>query len=428
MKKYNLINYCKSIFLFSALLFTSSTYAQEITSWVESSTNASLQMSNDGYFQYDGTDGQFQGVYGVQDNILSLQDANGNIMQYTVQEYSQTKMILVDQLGTTYNFVNINNSSQMTQKLPWEDKKYTKVIATNKNDEWLESHTQIYVNFIELLIWEPLNSSEINDIRASNLIDFKSNSQLALTDVSQTEAALKQLYSLNNAEAVAMFREELFASLITSSEQNPEINETVLMKIYSNHVVILKYDPTTRLSLSNQDVEAYIKYLQFQNMLMGQSITLTKDEGQMLQMQLVNGFTQMNLQQKQSIAFASYIWSGIEQQWSNLSPTEKTNYIAQVQEQMNIQNTTVSSQQVNATMNQNYNYGDDINGVAAQYEREAAANGMSIEAYIELRKQQMQSDSNMFTMMQNNMMESHALSMNIISKMGDGDTYYSVEY
>ncbi len=425
MKKISSLKKLKKSLLLFTLIYSSSIYSQEITTWVESNTNASLQLSTDGYFQYSGNDGQFQGVYGIQGNTMSLQDVNGNILQYTIQSYSESEMVLMDQFGAIYNFISTVISAH---PLPWEQDKFNKVIETNKDDQWLESYTQIYVNFVQLLIGQPLSITEINDIRTSNLVDFKNNPQSTYTDVSQTEAALKQLYSLNNAEAIALFREELFASLIESAEQNPAINETILMKIYSTHVSILHYDPQTRLSLSNQDVEAYINYLQFQNMLMGQAVTLTNKEGQMIQMQLVNGFGKMNLQQQQSVAFANYIWSSVEQQWSNLNPEEQNQYIAQIQEQMNIENMNVSSQEVSTSMNQNYSYGDDIPSVADQYRLEAAQKGMTIDDYIALRKREMQADSNMFTIMQNNMMEDNAMMLNIINNMGDGDTYYTVEY
>lgn len=409
-----------------SFIFCLNAHAQVAGTWVENTTHAMLVLGADGSFQYSGTDGQFQGTYGIQGNIFSMQDYYNNTLQYSIQTYTDNQLVLMDQNGAYYNFQR-QGTAQIN--LPWDDAKFDKALATKGNNSWKERETQIYVSFIQLLIGKKLTVAEMNQIRKSNITDFNENPQVIKNDVQQTENAMKQIFSFNSPDAVAYFREELIATLYQSVQQNPELNNSPLMSIYNQHVQILQYDPTSRLSLSNQDVEAYIQYLQFQNMLMGQSYNVSKQEAEMLQMQLVNGFNALELTQKQSIAYASFIWDVVEQQWSGLTAEQQQQYIAQVQSQMNVQNTTVSPQQVDQSMNTSQDYSADIQALVDKSKAEAAAKGMSVQEYINYKQRELNANSNMFNMMQNSMTENHATMMNVINNLGGGDdSYYYVDY
>lgn len=312
--------------------------------------------------------------------------------------------------------------------LPWDDDQYRHDIATNGMFAWTERETQIYINFMELLIGKQLSPEEVDEIRKSNITDFNQNSQAIKHDVAQTETTMRQIYASNSAEVVANFREQFVAALFQSSGRTDQLAESTFVKIYNRHVQILQYDPVTHLSLSNQDIEAYIKYLQFQNMLMGQSYVVSPQEAEMLQMQLVNRFTTLPFQQKQSLAYASFIWEVVERQWSNLTKEQQQQYIEQLQGQMNIQNVSVSPQDIEASMQTQEDFEKDIQAMVEKSKAEAKSRGMSIEEYINYKQQEINANNNLYTMMQNTMTENHATMLNVINNMGDGGDYYYVDY
>jgi hypothetical protein len=200
------------------------------------------------------------------------------------------------------------------------------------------------------------------------------------------------------------------------------------MRIYNRHVQILQYDPTTGLSLSNQDVEAYIRYLQFQNMAMGQPNHVSAEELEMFQVQLVNSFNGLPIEQKKSLAFSSFIWEVLEKQWSNLSPQEQKQYVEQVRSQINQQNVAASHQVKEPTTKSEKAISEDIQALVDKSKAEAEAEGMTLDEYIRYKQAELNVNSNLFTMMQNSMTENHATMMNVINNMGGGDDYYYVDY
>lgn len=311
---------------------------------------------------------------------------------------------------------------------PWNEEQYIHDLVKNGSLTWRERDTQIYLNFMQLLIGKQLTSDEAEEIRKSNISDFNQNPQFIKNDVGQTEATLQQVYSANSPDAIAYFREQLFASFYQAAQQNPQLNDSPLMKIYNRHVQILQYDPVSQLSLSNQDVSAYIKYLQFQSMLMGQSNTVSSQELEAMQVQLVNSFNGLPIQQKQSLAYASFIWDAVEKQWSNLSSEQQQQYIGQVQSQMNLQNASVSPQQVEESIQTQDDISEDIQALVEKSKAEAEAKGMTVEEYIRYKQRELNANSNLFTMMQNTMTENHATMLNVINGLGGSDDYYYVDY
>lgn len=313
--------------------------------------------------------------------------------------------------------------------LPWEKEQYDKELAQNGTFRWKERDTHVYINFMQVLIGKQLTLEEAEKVRRSNLTDFNQNPQLIQNDLAQTEATLRQIYSASNPEAVAYFREQLFSNLYQTAQRSPQFNDSPLMQVYNRHVQILQYDPSTGLSLSNQDVEAYINYLKFQNMLMGQTNNASSEELEMMQVQIVNSFNGLPIEQKKSLAFASFIWESVETQWSNLNSEQQERYKEQVQNQMNAQGVSTSPTTEEPTIAETEKeIAEDIQTLVDKSKAEAEAKGMSVEEYIRYKQRELNANSNLFTMMQNNMTENHATMMNVINNLGGGDDYYYVDY
>jgi len=400
--------------------------AQMQETWIDYANNNQLVLLANGTFQFNNSATTTQGSYAVANNVLMLQDTNGNNYQYAVQAFNNDSMVLVDNMGIQYNYVksqtNSNNTNYLTSNnismnFPWDNAQYMNVLAEKNGYQWRERENQLYVELLELLIGQKATMAEVNRMREDFKQEFLSNPQKALNDIKDLETPMEQIYTIHDIEKVAMLREIVAASFYETIQQQPEMNNYAFVQILHNHVKILSLDSATKLNLSNQDAQAYINYLQFQMMLSGQNYQLSQQQRLAMQMYLANQFPQLPLQQKQALAFASFLWNNVQRQWSSMGVTQQQQYIAEVQTQMNIQNQALQTQNINdfwgSATTQNYtsysNTDDD-------------STALSASAFESI----MQSNRNMYQMMENSMTESHVTMMNIINS--DPSYEYVVDY
>ena len=406
--------------------------AQMQETWIDYANNNQLILYANGTFQFSNSATTTQGSYAVANNVLMLQDANGNNYQYAVQAFNNDSMVLVDNLGIRYNYVksqtnanNVNNSNNnfsanntANMNFPWDKAQYMTVLAEKDGYQWRERENQLYVELLELLIGQKATTAEVNRMREDFKQEFLSNPQKALNDIKSLETPMQQIYTIHDMEKIAMLREVVAATFYETIQQQPEMNNYAFVQILHNHVKVLSLDSATKLNLSNQDAQAYINYLQFQMMLAGQNYQLSQQQRLAMQMYLANQFPQLPLQQKQALAFASFIWDNVQRQWSSMSVAQQQQYIAQVQNQLNIQNQQVNMQNVNSFWNsantQNYDSYSNYNNTNS-----TALSASAFEA-------QMQANQNIFQMMENSMTEQHVTMMNIINS--DSDYEYVVKY
>jgi len=400
--------------------------------WVDYNNNAQLNLSNDGTFRFSNSAAVLQGSYTVQNNVLMMQDSSGNYYQYNVLSYSTEQMVLSDQNGVSYSYVrsqnsaSLNNTQQTNTSFPWDNPQFNHVLSQKNGYQWRERENWIYVEFLQFLIGQPLTQSEIASIRQDFINHFNQDPAAYIKEIKDIETAMTQVYSLINMQQVAMIREEMTTVFNTLVKQQPKMHSFSFVQILNNHVKILSTDTQSNMSLSNQDVDGYINYLQFQAMLLGQNYQLSQQERMTLQVRLASEFNSYSAEQKQTLAFASFIWNYMAQQWANLNASQQNQYIAQIQSQMNIQNTQVNA---NEFWNSTENYDSssyDISSIENKYRQEAAAKGMSLNQYLDYKQRDMAVNNQIYTMVQNNMTENHAMMLNIINS--DSNYEYVVDY
>jgi len=407
-------------------LLVSSAFSQIAGTWVEKKINAQMILTTEGSFKYIGQDGQFQGKFSATNNIFVMQDINGNYYQFYIQAFTNNKLVLVDKNGAVYSYEKQSNKSIGKNNYPWQQNKYNKIIASKNNLNWKESQTQIYINFLELLVGQKIKQHEINKIRQSNIHDFKNTPKQIIKDVKDVELSLLKIYSLNSSQAIAMVREELFNIIHLATKKQTELKNNIFIKILNSYIQILKYDVNTNLSISNQDVNSYVKYLQFQNMLMGKQYKITQQERAMLQIQLVNSFESFPLEQKKALAYADFLWNVINKEWNKLSVNQQKTYLSNIQNQLNTQNSNTNLQREAQKFwnNSNKQVETDISQIENRYKKEAAAKGMTLKQYLKYKQNNMAVNKQIFNTMQNTMNENHALMLNI----GSNNDYYYVDY
>lgn len=420
--------------LFSCIAFISITTnaAHDSEIWIDYNNNTQLTLAGDGTFQFSNAASVTQGSYTVQNNVLMMQDSAGNHYQYNVVSYSVEQMVLSDQNGVSYSYVHslknnsVNDNVQSNPKLPWENSQYSTVLSQSNGYQWRERENWVYIEFLQFLIGQPTTQSEIAAIRQDFINQFNQRPEAFINEVNGIETTMKQVYSLTDMQQVAMVREEMSTMFNNLVKQQPQMNNYAFVQTLNKYVRILSVDTSSNLSLSNQDVDGYINYLQFQAMLMGQNYQLSQQDRMTLQVRLASEFNTYSVDQKQTLAFASFIWNNLAYQWSSMNASQQGQYITQVQNQMNVPNTNVNANEFwNA--NNNYDYSsNDISSMESRYRQEAAASGLSLNQYLDYKQTSMETDNMIFTAIQNNMTENHVMMMNMLST--DSDYEYVVDY
>ena len=390
--------------------------------WIDYSNNTQLTLAADGSFRFANAAAVTQGSYTMQNNVLMMQGVVGNHYQYQVLSYSSEQMVLSDQNGVAYTYVSsqkhnsTNNNSQLNTKLPWNNPQYNNILSQSGSYQWRERENWVYVEFLQFLIGHPISQTEVAAIRQDFIKQFNQRPEAFINEARDIEATMAQVYSLNNMQQVAMVREEMSTTFNNMVKQQPQMNNYAFVQTLNKYVRILSIDTNSNLSLSNQDVAGYINYLQFQAMLMGQNYQLTEQDRQAMQFWLVNEFNNLGTEQKQTMAFAGFIWNNLAIQWSNMNAYQQQQYLNQVQSQMNIQNVAVNPQTTNNFWN-NANQYDYTSSYTTDF---------NAQAYVNYAESVRKADNQMFTAMQNSLTESHVTMMNIINV--DSDYEYVVDY
>lgn len=412
----------------------------------DNTNNTQLTLLNNGTFQFKTQVATIQGSYRVQNNQFMMQDTAGNLYQYTIQTYTGIQVVLIDANGVAYNFVqgqgqqnqNTNFLAQQVAQsaplnqtyLPWENRNFRTVLAYKNGHQWTERENQIYVELLQLVLNRRLSIEEINSMRGDFIKEFNEKPTEALKEIEDIAKPLALVFSLHDLQKIAMLREQLSTSMHQMAQQQPAMNNYKFFKILNKDIKILSVDTETNLSLSNQDIDAYISFLQFQTMLSGQNYQLSLQEKTMLQIQLVNEFTHYSMEQKETLAYADFIWNNVEKQWSQLSVSQQQQLIVQTQNQMP-NNYNQNAQQVNPQQfwnQQESNIGctNCVDDSLAQFKTEAASKGMNFDQYMNYKQSEMKTNNYMFQTMQNMLVEDEVLSMNMWNT--DPNYDYVVEY
>jgi len=412
----------KIIFLYTiTLICVNVNAAHDNGTWIDYNNNTQLILSNDGTFKFSNAVSVIQGSYSVQNNILMMQDSNGNYSQYNVLSYSPENMVLSDQNGVNYSYVlsltsKLNQSTKYVINSPWENPQFNTLLTSSEGLQWHERENQIYIEFLQFLIAQPVTAGEINAIREDFIKQFEQRPEDFIKEVKGIEETMRKIYSLKNMQKVALVREEISTAFNALVKQQPQMNDYAFVQTLNKYVRILSFDNNSNLSLSNQDVEGYINYLQFQAMLMGQDYLLSQQDRITLQFWLTKEFNNYATEQKQSLAFAGFIWNNLAMQWAGMNTIQQQQYILHVQSLLKAQNVNVNSQTASDFWNNSGNYDYGLSNTM-DYTVIAEAN---------YAQRMRETDNMIFTAIQNNMTENHVTMMNMFNS--DSDYEYVVDY
>jgi len=340
---------------------------------------------------------QLQGQYGLQNGYLLIQDPNtGQVMNYWVQYYDNQSMILVDAMGNTFNYSQVQPPSQ-TQD-------FQGTVLAKQNAYLLKTgHVEVYQKFTSFIISQALSYSEKAAIQADTIKEFKTNPTALLKDVTETHQAMQQAYQLNNPIQIGLVRQALIAELHKATRQMSEAEKPALIKIINRHAPVLAFDQANNLAFILNDFEGLLNYTRFMNELLNQPFTITEAQKQQFKREIIGKFASLPLEQKQMLCVTNLLYQVIDYNWKRLSYEQQQAYKQQVIAQ------NVPPQQAPATP-QVSEPPIDTNDPAALY------------AY----QLKMQQEREYWTMMSNISMQSHATSMNIIENMGGTGNYWEI--
>ncbi len=424
-----------ALFLFS-IFSTNNVLAQSLTGlWTEPVYQMQLQLNPDGSYVLQSLQGSSYGQYVLQGNQFWLQDAYGNILVYTVLQLTTTHFQISDVNGTVMSFVNQNSRiispptlmEAQAITVPWEQSQYNRELAKNSTFVLKEKEVRIYATLLEFLIEANLKSDELQELKKAVMADFEANPKALLQDAKQVEDALKMIYAQTNVLQIGVARQGLFANFHAYVLQNPALQEEAFFRILYEHLQVVAFDKVNNLVLTDKDVEAYLKYVNFTNDLLVGGQKMPASEKNAFKEQLSKGFVQLPLDQKQVFCSARLLWQIVEANWNQMTAAEQEQAVAGLQSQM------VGNPHSNSSVLNNYQTTKDqysqmsgeeiVAEMDADLKRWAAEKGMTVEEYLEYRR-----DFNAsFPMLQRASMQNHATMMNVIENMGVGDSYWSVQ-
>ncbi|MEZ4887852.1 MAG: hypothetical protein R3E32_24200 [Chitinophagales bacterium] len=422
-------------FVFLTFFTSMNSSAQSLVGlWTEPTYQMQLQLNADGTYQLQYAQGNSYGQYALQGNQFWLQDAYGNALAYTTHQLTTTNFQISDANGIVMNFVNQNTAttyqstptnSHSTVAAPWEQAKYDQQLAQNGSQVLKEREVRIYAALLEFLIEANLKPYQIAQLQQEAVADFEANPSALLQDAAQVGEAMKTIYALKDVAKIGAARQELFTTLHAFAQQNAASQQSAFFKILYEHLKVLAFDAANKLVLTDKDVAAYIRYVEFTNQLAGTNQVFSAQEKRDFEQQLIGGFPQLSLEQKQVFCSARLLWQLVDANWRQLSAAQQQQVKAQVMANVANPNAAVGN---NGSYNEGVKDYSTMSGeevmadINADLKRWADEKGMTVEEYLEYR----QGFNATFQTLQRMSMESHASMMNVINHMGGSDDYWTV--
>ena len=338
--------------------------------------------TSSGYFQFNG-------------NQLWLKDQNASqpIGYYAAMSDSE-HLTLTDGNGVSMQF------QRLSSHLPPSSPKKGPVLKEKTGFQLFQGHVDTGIGLTEFILGHRVQESERNELHNRLLVDFEAEPEYVINQLTSIDQSLRQLATLTDPVKIGMARQQLFAALYLATFQIPEDQKPLIIQVLNRHIKVLAMDQANQLVLTDKDVTGMLSYLAFLSQCQGNPVQLTSDNKKTFTDDLVQSFASMPIEQKQILCCGSLIWKTIETNWNQMNTTQQM----QFQQSMN-QN--LAAQPAHQPM---------------QFPAQSANSGKSlIDMQAEFNARQ-----NMYQMMSNMSLESHATSLNIIENIGGTGNYWEV--
>jgi len=321
-------------------------------------------------------------------------------------------MVLRDVNGVVINYSKVSSASTLpknTQKV-FKGKSDSKILANKNGIALTYRHFKHGLDLTQFIIGNRIKKSEIDELKYKLIEEFNTNPSLVVKQLDSIGVSMKKVHNAKDPVKVGKVRQEIFTSFYKLTCNMREEQKPLMVRIINRYIKVLAYDQANNLLLTNRDVDGYINYLAFNSELAGNKIAVNYAVRRSVRDQLIKNFYSMPLQQKQLLSSASLMWKLVDANWKRLSYAQRVQYI-------NAYRAKISNNFKYNRQSTNYN----------NYSRwTPPKNYGSQKKSLSQMRREFNAKQNMFRMMNNINLNTHAVSLNIIENMGGTGNYWKV--
>lgn len=393
----------------SGVLFSQS----PVGKWVDSRYNITLVLNTNFTYSLKYQGRQSSGYWSNRGNIFCLKDKGSTIpICYTIVSYSTSKLVLRDVKGVIINYAKSISTPIMPKRIIRKNKSgKSATIFAKKGNYILTERDFLYgLGLTQFVIGRKVKKSEVKELKNKLIEEFNTNPGEVLRQLKSLGASMQKVHNSTDPAKIGIARQTIFTAFYKATRNMNEYQKPLIIQVINRYIKVLAYDEANNLLLTDKDVDGYINYIVFNSDISGNKINLNYTVKRAVKDQLVKNFNSLPLSQKQLLASASLIWKLVDSNWKKLSYSQRVQYV-------NAYRAKISNNFKYNQRSTNYN----------NYKRWVPPkNYGSQKKSLSQMRREFNAKQNMFRMMNNMNMNSHALSLNIIENIGGTGNYWKV--
>jgi hypothetical protein len=368
--------------------------------WQESTYNIKMVLKADGTYTLQYSNGYGQGRYSYNGQQFCMQDSRGgNPVCYVVVSISPNQVSFRDINGVVMNYRRQGGGTPSNTNSG-------QVLANHNGYTLTIGHFNAGLGILQFIIGQPVKPSELQELKRTLLKEFQVNPSEVIRQLSSLGQSLQTIRQQTDPYRIGLARQELFTALYVATRHMKESDKPLLIQIMNRYIKVLVYDSANKLALTDKDAVGMMRYLAFTSELAGRKIMLTPDMQRSFTADLANRFASMPLEQKKLLCSASLIWHLMETNWNRLTPAQRQQFRKAYTTQI-----PAASPNFAPTTGTTYT---------------PPAASVNSKKSMAQQMRDFNAKQNMFNMMNQMNMNSHALSLNIIENIGGTGNYWKV--
>jgi hypothetical protein len=423
-KLFILLLFCLSISGFSQTNRLPNSVDELSYSWVNQNYGIEFVLNNNFTYSFKYNGKVSVGQWGYQKGNLCFKDSgNGIVTCYRVVFFNQKAISLQSGNGAVITYYRQISKQQYPNQKSKFSKKLDKgkILARKNGYRFTENHFSAIVKFLEFIIGEKISNSEKQFLKQAELNGFNQNPQNEVSQIEKINNSMQGLYKISDPIKLGVSRSALFNQLYFAFKKIPKNSQPAFSQIMNKHVKILSYDKSSGLILTQRDVDGFINYLMFMQYLNGMNTIFSYDLRKAITNDLITKFQTFSLDKKKIISSGDLLWTIIEMNWKRMSLAQKQQFILKYRGQTGY-----------SSVNDSFNRGVQMGKRTAQniinnINKSKVYTSRSRKKSIIERQREFQAKQNMFKMMYNMNLQTHATTLNIIENIGGTGNYWEVK-
>ncbi|MBK9216885.1 MAG: hypothetical protein IPM59_15055 [Chloracidobacterium sp.] len=218
--------------------------------------------------------------------------------------------------------------SALGQKNSSKSKIDGRPIATAGGQTLTDGHVRVGVQFINFLAGSQIKPAEETELKNDIMRSFTADPRGEIEQIREINSSMQGAYRLTDPLKIAEVRNRLLGELHQASLSLPLSEMPAAIKILRRYIKVLAFDQSSRMALTDKDLDATIAYFDFQRKLAGHGAIPAVQKTQ-FRKTVTNGYSQLPLDQKALFAAMTIIWDVTRANWNQLSPVQQQQIISQ---------------------------------------------------------------------------------------------------